>query len=432
MSEFDLFPKELVQNNVDRSSYNEYSPLAAITPGAAVEFAIPGSDLIALDLTKSFIYLRTKITKADDGAPANTVNVGPVNNTLHSAFSNLDIEVGGRLISDPNGLYPYRAFFETVFSHDQDVQESRLQAQMWFKDTAGKMTTFKTLDAAAENAGLKSRAAFYSAGAEVELLGRLHGDIFHQNRCLPSNLPLKIRLTPAKNKFVLVSGDDVDANHPQVEYKFAIVDARLFVHTFELTKALAMAQEEAMAHDNLRYPIHRVTMKHLSIPRGQTSALHDNIYLGQLPDRIVMGFVTDAAMAGGYQQNPFNFQHFGVNYLALTVNGEQFPGKPFQPDYDNKKYIREYMSMFDGMGYLFGNKAIAISRTDYALGYTLYVFDLTADHAASNSASPPKTGSIRLEVKFAAATTETINAVLYAEFRSRIEIDKYRNVIVPF
>jgi hypothetical protein len=193
MSEFDLFPRELVQNNVDRSSYNEYSTLAALTPGAALEFAIPGSDLIALDLSRSYLYLRTKIPKADDTNPANTAEVGPVNNTLHSAFTNLDIDVGGRMISDPNGLYPYRALFETLFSHDQDVQESRLQAQMWFKDTAGKMTVTKTLEAAATNTGLKSRAAFYSEGKEVELLGRLHGDIFHQNRCLPSNLPVKIK-----------------------------------------------------------------------------------------------------------------------------------------------------------------------------------------------------------------------------------------------
>jgi hypothetical protein len=50
-----------------------------------------------------------------------------------------------------------------------------------------------------------------------------------------------------------VSGDDVDAQHPQVEYKFVILDARLFIHTFEMTKALALAQEEAMAHANLRY-----------------------------------------------------------------------------------------------------------------------------------------------------------------------------------
>ena len=88
--------------------------------------------------------------------------------------------------------------------------------------------------------------------------------------------------------------------------------------------------------------------------------------------------------------------------------------------------------MFDGMGLLFSNKTISIPRADYPLGYTFYIFDLTADHSASNSASPPKTGSVRLEVKFAANTTETLSVILYGEYRSRIEIDKYRNVITPF
>ncbi len=78
------------------------------------------------------------------------------------------------------------------------------------------------------------------------------------------------------------------------------------------------------------------------------------------------------------------------------------------------------------------NKTISINKADYQSGYTLYAFDLTSDNSASKSSSAPKSGTIRLEVKFAAATAETINVLLYAEFRSRIEIDKYRNVIVPY
>ena len=105
-----------------------------------------------------------------------------------------------------------------------------------------------------------------------------------------------------------------------------------------------------------------------------------------------------------------------------------FPSKPYQPDFASNKYIREYNSLFDGMGVQFSNKTITIPRADYPAGYTLYVFDLTSDH----SASPPKTGSIRLEIKFAAATAATINVLLDSETRSRIEIDKYRNVIGPF
>ena len=116
------------------------------------------------------------------------------------------------------------------------------------------MDVYRNLGDDAKNVGLKSRGALFLNGAEVEMLGRLHADLFHQNRSLPANLPLKVKLTPAKDKFLLVSGAVVDANNAQVNYKLHILEARLYVHTFELTKALAMAQEESMLHANLRYP----------------------------------------------------------------------------------------------------------------------------------------------------------------------------------
>ena len=152
------------------------------------------------------------------------------------------------------------------------------------------MDGYKNLGDDATNVGLNSRAALFNTGAEVEMLGRLHADLFHQNRSLPANLPLKVKLTPSKDKFVLVTGDAIADATPQVNYKLKILEARLYVHTFELTKALAMAQEESMMHANLRYPIKRVALKHLTIPANQSSALHDNIYWDNY--RLVLSLVS--------------------------------------------------------------------------------------------------------------------------------------------
>ena len=425
MSEFDLFKPEAIQNNVDKWIYQEFTPLAALQHGSPIEFAIPGGPSLAINLSKSQLYIRAKITKADGAAPAADAEVGPVNLTLQSLFSTVDVILNGKTISDQSQFGPYRAFLETLLTYSEDVLKTRMQSELWYKDTAGKMKISVAIGDPATNLGLKERAAVFTTGKEVEMIGRLHADIFHQNLCLPASMPLKIKLTPSKDKFVLIAND-------AELYRMEIVDARLFVHTFEMTKALAMAQEEALLHANLRYPIQHVTMKTLTIPTGMTSSLHDNIYLGQLPDRIVIGMVSDAAMSGAYKLNPFNFENFGVNYLALTVNGQTVPNKPYQPDFVKGLYIRELNSLYDAMALTGSNKTISINKADYQSGYTLYAFDLTSDNSASKSSSAPKSGTIRLEVKFAAATAETINVLLYAEFRSRIEIDKYRNVIVPY
>ena len=60
-------------------------------------------------------------------------------------------------------------------------------------------------------------------------------------------------------------------------------------------------------------------MRHLSIPANQTSINFDNIFTGALPDLVVVGLVSDGDLAGGYQKNPFNYQHFGVNRIELSA-----------------------------------------------------------------------------------------------------------------
>ena len=49
-------------------------------------------------------------------------------------------------------------------------------------------------------------------------------------------------------------------------------------------------------------------MKHLSIPANQTSINFDNVFTVALPDLVIVGLVSNANLAGGYQSNPFNFQ----------------------------------------------------------------------------------------------------------------------------
>ena len=66
-------------------------------------------------------------------------------------------------------------------------------------------------------------------------------------------------------------------------------------------------------------------MKHLSIPANQTSINFDNVFTGALPDLVVVGLVSDADLAGGYQRNPFDFRNFGVNRIELKRNGTSRP-----------------------------------------------------------------------------------------------------------
>jgi len=415
--ELDLFLRPKVQNEITKTFDREFSPISSIQHGSPIEFIIPGSQNLYLDLAKSYLYIRCKITTPTNDNPANDIQVGIINLPLHSLFSKVDIELGGKLISDSNGLYCYRAYIETLLNSGMDSALSQLQSELFEKDTANHFHDFAIGDDV-PNKGLHKRAGHFRGGADVELMGRIHGDIFNQQHAILSNVNLKIKLYPCANNFILTTPPPQN-NAAQINYKIHILDARMLIHTIHASEYVIREHEKLLQNHFAYYPLLNVTMKIISVPRGQTSTMHDNIYLGQLPSKIALAMVTDESMAGGYQQNPFNFEHFNLNYLALYANGELIPNRPYQPNFEHNFYIKDYQSLFEGK---WGSSSI-INRYDYAHGYTIWLFNL-----APALGSESKPGSVRLELKFAQALGHTINIILYAEFDSHLQIDKYRNV----
>jgi len=99
-----------------------------------------------------------------------------------------------------------------------------------------------------------------------------------------------------------------------------------------------------------------------SVATGSLSANVDNLFLGQLPKRFVLGCVATSAFNGTNNKNPFNFKHYSLNFLALYVDGQQIPAKAFKLNFLEKHTLREYMSLFNGTGQLFKEKRNQISR----------------------------------------------------------------------
>ncbi|KAF0154027.1 MAG: hypothetical protein FD188_3312, partial [Ignavibacteria bacterium] len=129
---------------------------------------------------------------------------------------------------------------------------------------------------------------------------------------------------------------------------------RLFIRTKEISPSLILAHEKMLQKTNYSILYNKITTKTVSIPNGTSNIEFDNIYMGKLPDLIVMAMTADTDMAGGYQRNPFNFQHFGVNYLCLKANGEQIPRIALQPNFATKDYIRAYFGVLESLGFDIG------------------------------------------------------------------------------
>ena len=159
---------------------------------------------------------------------------------------------------------------------------------------------------------------------------------------------------------------------------------------------------------------------------------HEKLFTGQLPSRLIIGYVDNDAFNGNYIKNPFNFKHYALSEISLHHDGNTQPVKPLKPNFANRHYIQAYMSLFSGTGKENRDEGNDIAREDYPNGCALFAFDLSQDLAEEGHFNLAKQGTVRVELKFGTALPNTVIVIAYAEFENVIEIDRNRNIVYDF
>ena len=425
LSDLDIFEVPPTQTSIQQAAWLEYLPITSIHGTAPIEFEIVGSGQDYIDLQNVLLYVRAKITQHNGNDLAADSTASPVNLFLHSMFSQIDVSLNGTMISSSTSTYPYRAMLETLLSYGSDAKKSQLGAELFYKDDGGRMdeTIIDNVGARNPNSGLQQRREFARQSAEFDMIGRPHCDIFFQERYLLNEVNVKIKLVRSNTNFCLMGANS----------KLTITHAAMYVRKVKLSSAVFLAHAKALETSNAKYPIKRVVCKALSIPNNYMDSNHEKLFSGQLPTRLVIGLVDNRAFNGDRQRNPFNFQHFNLSEIALYLDGQQeYALKPLQVDFNNNLYIRAYNALFAGTCKLNQDEGNCISRIDFANGYALFAYDLTANLADDSHFNLVKTGSVRLALKFSAALAATVTVICYAEFDNLLEIDKHRNVVTDF
>ena len=260
----------------------------------------------------------------------------------------------------------------------------------------------------------------------MELIGRPHVDIFQQDKYLLNGVDMSLRFTRAAKEFVLTA-DDVSG------YMIDIQEAALYVRKVKINPTISIAHHKTLQQGiTAKYPLRRGVVSTFTIPQGNHSYNKENMLTGQLPRRIVVGFVGNKGFNGSSKLNPFNFRHYRLDYLMFNTDTQQFPSQPLKPDFANKETVREFYEMYSGMGLNNSRSGVDINLEDFMAGYTLYAIDLTADMSEGAHIEPVKYGTLRMDAHFAAPLAEPVNCVCYAEYDNMIQIDLARNIVTDF
>ena len=184
----------------------------------------------------------------------------------------------------------------------------------------------------------------------------------------------------------------------------------------------------------MKIPIRRVEVKTFTISAGLLSKIEDHLFQCQLPKRIIVGMVKNTAMNGTWKTNPFNFHHFNVTKLEVSVDGRSIHNNPFQTDFTKGQCLKSYMSLFQATGALGRDRSMGINYDEYKDGgYVLWGLDLTADQGSEEGhLHPIKTGNLRIYLQFSGILEKAINVIVFGEFDNQIEINALREVTMDY
>ena len=285
--------------------YIELAPVNSVADSSTlpIEFFYKGTPEFYPDLSQSELYFEIKATHTDGTALEKNEAVGPVNLLPHAMISQIDLYLNDELVTKNNGLYPWRAYIESMLSYGLNAKLSWMEGEMFYADQHGDAFDMTDPGALPINPGFMSRAKYIAESQTTDMIFRPHLDLFMQPRPILENVDIRLRLSRSPAEFCLMASSGKS-------YKITILNALFIVRTVKLNTSVAIHHRDALQHNGkVLYPHRRVEMQSFTIPSGVLNHSRANVVTGRLPRRIIVALTTNQAFNGVYTRSYCGSNH---------------------------------------------------------------------------------------------------------------------------
>ena len=383
-----IFDDQFRQEEIVEGTWDRINPTNSVQDTRVIEFLVKGNDAF-IDLHNCFLITKIKILKADGtNIPAPNI-VGIINYPGATLIEQIDLYLNNEQILSTSH-YPYKSYLETLLSYGPAAKKTWLGSSLYNKDTHSQMDS--ALDN--NNVGFRKRRAFVSESKSVELFSKIHVDLFNQERMLLNGIDLKLVLRHSTDEFCLMT-DDAD------NYKIKLEDAFLMVRRNRLADHKFNEMQSTIMKQDAKYFIPHVEVKVFTYAAGLRNINVNNFITGRdLPKRIVLAMVSNAAFHGNKTLNPFNFKHYNLTSVNITVDNKSIMGKPQTLNFTTNETLQTYWAMMGSLGYQFRDDGCDITRDEFNHGYTLICADLKSTICSGQYADPSVTGILEIQLGF--------------------------------
>ena len=447
-SELELFDLPGTQASIEETRYESYFPISSTDRGGPIEFRIMlgPDDYIAMD--DCVLYLRVRILDENGEAlpeseeiivrykDANNADaerrarqipeksvVFPVNNFIASAFRQVEVHLGSTPIGTSDNMYAYRGYIENLIASSKDNKKTQLDIGLFALDTGDFDEHDRTVALGeATNKGAERRYMKTKNSKAFECIGRIHNEMFLQDKLLLSKVPISVKLHRADDNFLLMS---MNGNQ---QYRIQYEKAKLIVNVKKIASHVREAHEVKLNEMNAKYPVRRIEVKHFTRGSERSDISEPNLVNGTLPKRIFIGIVRTDSFNGDRHLNPYNFDHHNVNYVALRQNGQSVPREPFILDFNAGVAGEAYLAFLQAIHVWNSPHTNGVTRSAFVSGSTFYAFNLAQDESIGDNFNLVKEGNLSLDIRLKTPSRTSLTLICFMEYESIVEIDKDRNV----
>ena len=429
-SDLDFFSPPLYQNMIEKSITTYHA--ADLKEDRIVNIQVAKSEQF-IDLCKTELYVQLKIFKTPtDGSTTEAAltatsdtQITVVNNLLSSLFKQVDLCLNNSMVESKLN-YGQLAYMRDLLNFSVEKKNSVLQSQGWFTDTFGQMDNIVIVGTGENgtaganqkfNEGAVRRRLLLNNGT-IDLQGPLHLDFFNNGKFLVDGIDLSLKLTMADEAFFLLGIPG---------YSARIIKAGLFLKKIFPNPSVINSMNQMLSKKPISYS---VNSSKLFTKKLETGGFTEELILctGKVPKTLIIALGDhQSAITGNIAKNPFNYHHYKLTDVRLTVAGVPIPyAAPLKFNFEKDEYLSGYRTLDHANKSIFGN---GITRAEYKAGFMLIIFDLTSNGECDSYREIDKSGEVVIHLTFAETTNNKLALICYTEQNETIEFDSFRNVI---
>ncbi|CAH3017870.1 unnamed protein product [Porites evermanni] len=342
MTSLDIFSVPSTDYNLQGFRMVSYHKLStSITP---MKFSVQSLDDYT-DLNRSFFVIDLRLSTSgtngivEDANSASNANITKftyaVNNLAHTLFKQVNVRFNGTLMTEQTDTYAYSAYLQTLLNYSRDDVESLLAPQGWVNLlnvsptlTSGGGDDISTLAGYPHNNDhlLKTPTTPFRGNAIVRLIMRPYLPVFQTGKIMVSGVEMNFDFHFNSPDFYRTRSALLPCFRMQAN---VLEDVDITFHLCRLSLNpdvyASLEGQRKFRKQVVKYPVVRDQIRTFTFNGATTTRMEDNLFLGRVPQRMIVDMLDSTAFNGTKEKYPFSFQSKGVTSVRQYTEKEEYP-----------------------------------------------------------------------------------------------------------